>query len=287
MTHTRYSCPICGSRSAAAFVAVVLSKHEATYNQCEDCGYLYALNPHWLSEAYSSAIADTDTGLVKRNFALSAKLAAILYFNLSERGDSQCLDFAGGYGLLTRLMRDYGFNFYWHDENCTNLLATGFGADRDFQCRFVTAFEVLEHVEEPLSFIRTLMNKTGASTLVFSTLLYEDRVPDPATWWYYGFSTGQHIGFFQKRTLEFIAEKLSLRFYSSNKVHILTTKKMNRFALKISTNDIFSRLAVYLIQFRLGSRTTPDHRLMTSCSSSITDNASQSNSKQSKERVAT
>ncbi len=39
------------------------------------------------------------------------------------------LDYAGGYGVFTRLMRDIGFDFYWHDPYTQNLFANGFEKD--------------------------------------------------------------------------------------------------------------------------------------------------------------
>lgn len=69
------TCKICDSPLTQAFKTLVLGKHEATYNYCEECGFLSAENPHWLEEAYSSAIASTDTGLVARNVAIANQLA--------------------------------------------------------------------------------------------------------------------------------------------------------------------------------------------------------------------
>jgi hypothetical protein len=36
------------------------------------------------------------------------------------------LDFSGGHGILTRIMRGYGFNFFHYDESTENLFASGF-----------------------------------------------------------------------------------------------------------------------------------------------------------------
>jgi len=114
--------------------------------------------PYWLEEAYDSAIAVTDTGLVQRNIGIAGKLASMLYFSLDIRG--RCLDIAGGYGMLVRLMRDFGFDFYWEDKYCDNILAQGFEAsnlDNDFDA--VTAFEVLEHVHDPVGFVKEVMGR--------------------------------------------------------------------------------------------------------------------------------
>jgi len=114
------------------------------------------------------------------------------------------LDFAGGYGVLTRLMRDRGFDFYWQDPYCKNVFARGFEWENikgETSSGGVTAFEVLEHVPDPLGFVRSALEQARTSNLIFSTLLYEGEPPAPEKWWYYALETGQHISFFRRDTL--------------------------------------------------------------------------------------
>ena len=117
-------CPICDSERKEIFTAKILHQYEIKYFLCDNCGLLQTEEPFWLNEAYSSAIADTDTGIVARNLSISKKLTCILYFLFNKEG--KYLDIAGGYGLLTRLMRDIGFDFYWQDVYCQNIFAEGF-----------------------------------------------------------------------------------------------------------------------------------------------------------------
>lgn len=259
----KHSCPVCDSLTALAFTAKVLHKYDADYNVCSNCGYLFAVDPHWLGEAYISAIASTDTGLVKRNISISAKLAGILYFCFRERGDGCYVDIAGGYGMLTRLMRDYGFDFFWQDKYCENLLAEGFEYIKDNgQITAVTAFEVLEHIERPVEFIKNAMSEFDVDTLIFSTVLYQGSPPNPSDWWYYGFASGQHIGFFQRKTLQFIGQRLNLKLSSANNIHILSRTKVSETSLKIISGPVFSRVFVNAIQLHLGSKTAGDQTSM-------------------------
>lgn len=245
------------------FYAEVLGKYQVQYEVCNTCGYLRTPDPYWLDEAYTSAIAQTDTGLVARNIAIARKLAGVLYWVLNERGNGRYLDAAGGYGMLTRLMRDLGFDFYWNDKHCNNLLALGFDYRQSYgTCRVVTAIEVLEHVTNPVSFIEEIFAYSGADTLLFTTELYEGDPPEPDSWWYYAFSTGQHIGFFQRRTLVAIADRLGLSFTSANGIHVLSKNKVNERLLTIITGRWISRIAPWWIRKHLGSKIMTDHYFM-------------------------
>jgi hypothetical protein len=157
-----------------AFEAQVLCRHRTIYDYCHGCGFLRARNPQWLDKAYCSAVASTDTGLVMRNIDVGHKLTKILLGVLGERGQWRDCDIAGGYGMLTRLMRYYGFDFYWSDKYCDNIMARGFEYMPELgPCSAVTAIEIMEHLEDPLGFVSDGLERTKAKVFVFTTELFE------------------------------------------------------------------------------------------------------------------
>ena len=250
-------CSLCKSSRREVFSATLLKKHQVDYFYCERCGLLQTEEPFWLEEAYADAIADADTGLVARNQSIARRLSALLYFCFDKHG--KYLDTAGGYGLLTRLMRDIGFDFYWHDEYCQNLFARGFESDKlQGPVSAVTAFEVLEHIPDPLPFIGNLLRENDSSTLILTTELFAGNPPPPGEWWYYTPDTGQHVSFYQTRTLRFLANQLSLNLYSHRNVHVLTDRKLNNGIFKLLTGK-GSWLGYGWIRTRMPSRTFPDH----------------------------
>ncbi|MEY2885028.1 MAG: hypothetical protein RL490_2752 [Pseudomonadota bacterium] len=253
-------CPVCDAVMQPAFTAAVLYRHQAHYDHCSACGYLRARAPHWLDEAYADAIAITDTGLLQRNQVLARQLTA-LFGLLGTSRDAHFLDFAGGYGVLTRLMRDAGFDFHWSDKYSRNLLATGFEFNPGLApCRAVTAFEVLEHVEDPRGFVAEALAASGADIMVFSTQTY-DGPPPPRDWWYYAFETGQHIGFFRPDTLARLGQSLGLHFQSYRGVHMFSRVPQSRWRFRLAVGRLASLLA-FVIRRRRGPLTDSDHRLM-------------------------
>ena len=252
-------CSICDHVALKEFSHTILSKYESGYYYCDACGFLQTEYPHWLDEAYSSAIATADTGLVRRNIGLSKTLTVLLFLIFGRK--KKYLDVAGGCGLLTRLMRDIGFDFFWSDKYCENMFARGFeGEKHGMEFSAVTAFEVMEHVYDPLSLLTEIMSNSKTRTVIFSTELFEGKSPQPEVWWYYTFETGQHISFYQKRTLQTIADKLNLNFYSSGGIHILTDKKINMRVFQFMTiSKVASALFLVLPRF-MDSKVMTDHQ---------------------------
>lgn len=212
------TCPVCDKPRRHVFSATVLQQHRADYVHCRTCGLLQAAQPSWLTEAYESAISAVDTGVAQRNVRMSVRLGGL--YGSWFGGHGRYVDVAGGSGLLVRLLRDLGLDAYWTDPYAENLFARGFEANEHDVYTAVSAVEVLEHVEDPLTFLRKCLEDTGARALIFTTELYEGQPPD-TDWWYYQFETGQHITFMQRRTLEIIAKELQCRLMTRKAIHAL------------------------------------------------------------------
>lgn len=258
---TTTPCGICGVAAKHAFSANVLLKHHAEFYRCVNCGFLQTPSPGWLAEAYSDAIVAADTGLVDRNIKLSRVCSALFFFLFPRRG--KFLDIAGGYGLFVRIMRDIGFDFFWSDKYCANQLARGFEDAGGSGYTAITAVEVIEHVPDPLEFIRSALATSGSDSIVFTTLLYSGSVAPPPTWWYYTFDTGQHVSFFQRRTLEFMADALGLHLHTNGSVHLLTTRKISRVAYFMTTTPRLAMILSLLPRLFMRSKMVLDHQSLT------------------------
>lgn len=253
------NCKICNSTTTTAFTVKVLRKYDAEYRQCMNCGFLFSREALWLEEAYKNAITLSDTGIVQRNMQLSNSVAAVISFYFNKQ--NKFLDFAGGYGLFTRMMRDLGFNFFWKDRYCENLFAKGFEHIESSNDKFevITAFEVFEHLLDPVSEMENILSYSD--NIIFSTQLLPSPLPKPDEWWYYHFDHGQHISFYTQKSLELLAQRFDLNFYSIKGIHFLTKKKMNNVLLKmILSKPVKSFVSSYRLKFK--SRTADDSRFL-------------------------
>ena len=192
------ACRLCGGSTRPLFEKKILRRHSVWFHQCEGCGLTQTDSPTWLDEAYSEPIHGTDTGILARNLGARRVVATFLHM-AGVRGEPG-LDYAGGYGMFTRLMRDAGFDFYWMDRYAANLLARGFEWRPEIGTpRVVTALEVLEHFTKPLDEFRGIAS-LGADWIITSTELHPGTSPAPS-WPYLSVESGQHLAFYRTDTL--------------------------------------------------------------------------------------
>ncbi len=252
-------CRVCGGTTVLAFQAMVLRKHMVSYFSCPTCGFHQTEKPYWLNEAYERPINLSDTGLVARNITYSQKVSLILYFLLGRGG--RFLDFAGGYGLFTRLMRDVGFDFYWDDSFTKNMFAQGFSS-KEFEQEYqaVTAFEVFEHFSDPGREISDLLKISR--NVVFSTELFDSGRLPPRDWWYYGFGHGQHISFYSLQTMQFLAQAHGLHFSTDReRLHMFSTKPISPTRFRLLTAGSIPGAFGY-VRRHMKSKTTEDSQRM-------------------------
>ena len=212
---------ITGGGTQPLFSATILGKHEISYYRCLETGFIQTETPFWLEEAYTEAITKLDIGLLSRNVAKTEFSTRTLPL-ISPQGQ-RFLDYGGGYGIFTRLMRDAGFDFHLYDPHCKCLFAEDFKRDslqpadiERYDC--ITAWEVFEHLEDPKATLEELMQYTEC--LLFSTLLVPEPVPQVVDdWWYFTPETGQHIAFYTIDALEHLANQLGLHFISDGEAH--------------------------------------------------------------------
>lgn len=238
-------CRICEHKSIFAFKTTILGKYSASFYKCNYCGFLQSENPYWLEESYTEAINLSDTGILARNEYLR-KIVTVLTFCIFGK-DTKILDWGGGYGIMVRMLRDDGWDAYWYDEYAQNIFAKPFTKDKHKKYNLITSFELFEHLPNPLNDIEKMLNISD--NILFSTLLIPQEIPS-LDWWYYGFKHGQHISFYSKQTLKFIANKYNLNYVGTNSIHLFSKKKINLlstyFLLRLSNYGLYPLIKKWL-----------------------------------------
>ncbi len=219
-------CKICGKATEVLFKKEILTKYSVQYFQCPNCKFIQTEHPFWLNEAYKNSINVEDTGLVERNLLFAKRSSMVLFYLFNAK--NKFLDYGGGYGLFVRLMRDYGFDFFWNDPYTENIFSKGYEYELKNKKQFeaVTTFECFEHFEHPLPEIEKLLELTD--TILFSTEIFSHEAPHPELWAYYYFSHGQHISLYSLESLKMVAQKYNLHLCTNGKsFHMLSRKKKN------------------------------------------------------------
>jgi hypothetical protein len=239
-------CKICNNDSDIIFKAKILNKYDVEYYKCRHCSFIQTENPYWLEESYSNAITQLDIGLANRNYDLTKKTSLIINAFFNKKANF--IDFAGGYGLLVRLMRDNGFNFFRQDKYCDNLFAQHFDiTDASIQkFELATAFEVFEHLVNPMQEIDEILSY--ADSILFSTVLQPSDNINPSNWWYISPEIGQHIALYHYDSIKTIAHLKGLNLYSDGKyLHLLTKNKINSTLFKFLCHNKIAKLLFFLI----------------------------------------
>lgn len=197
-------CRLCGARAHFWDMKRLLSRYDVNYYLCSQCGSLQTEQPYWLDVAYDVSGLGDDMGAVQRTIDLALKTSALLD-RLRLPPKAECIDFGGGLGLFTRMMRDRGMNFLSYD-----LYAHPFFSDRHSVQTLagrtpavVTAFEVLEHFSNPAEDLEDLF-QTRPALVIATTEVYAGQDPG---WPYLAEGTGQHVFFYSRQALGHVAKR--------------------------------------------------------------------------------
>ena len=221
-------CVICGGVMQPLFEHQLLGHHNVRYERCPECGYICTESPYWLEEAYNSAIARSDIGLLSRNLRFRDLVPRVIDRSFDIHG--RFLDYGGGYGIFVRMMRDMGYDFYRYDKYCTNMFAEGFDGELPDRTKgalyeLLTAFEVMEHLVDPVAEMEQMLGLSDS--VLFSTELVPEKLD--ADWWYFAFDSGQHISFHTEDSLRRLAARFGAKLYTNGTtLHLISRRQFDK-----------------------------------------------------------
>jgi 2-polyprenyl-6-hydroxyphenyl methylase/3-demethylubiquinone-9 3-methyltransferase len=191
------------------------SGQQVPYFRCLNCRFLFTdLFDDWAIERYRAEIYNDGYSLVDPDFAErrpSANAALLLRLFGPHRDSLTLLDYGGGNGRLVELLLANGFRQAFsydplYDEG--RKPPTG-------KFRLVTAFEVVEHMPDPLAgfgdIIRYLRDD---GLLLFSTLLQPRDLDRQGLRWWYAAPRNGHISLHSAESLALLAHRHGMAFRS-------------------------------------------------------------------------
>lgn len=236
-------CKICGTSAELVFRKTILNKYDNEgYYKCPNCGFLSVKQPYWLDEAYREEKMDS-VDRMRRNLYLRNYIVKFVHKFLNS--DAVVLDFAGGEGILTRLLIDKGINCRNYDKYVKSPYSEGFNIDKlEQKYDLISAIEVMEHFADPIGEIENILNHTD--NYFFTTAIQPPE--DLENWVYLVPETGRHISLYTTNSLAYIANKFNVRFYSDsywchfftrndygNDFSIILSSKMDEKKLELKT----------------------------------------------------
>lgn len=228
----------------------------AIYSICSKCSSIQVDNPVWIERAHSKAISNLDTGLVSRSLSASRIIATLLF--LEGKKGSTGIDWGGGTGLLTRLLRDQGFRMLSYDRYSKAEHAIGFESTQlqlKEPATFMTSIECFEHLVSPIDAYKTISQ--NKQYFIFTTNVVSTPPPDPATrsWWYYVPESGQHITFISRDGMEEFRKILGFNHYVAfGDIHVMSRFKLRRITRLILSARVLRRLAILFVPEMLNKR---------------------------------
>jgi len=243
-------CPICNSICKSIFSVCIFEKDRPLY-ECQNlkCKHAHFTEVNWLEKAYSNAIVALDTGAVSRCLSLCRASASIItmFGLIHPKIDGPVIDYGGGTGLLTRLLRDLGLDSFNYDKYCRNTYAIPFEAKNGHYAA-LTMIEVLEHFVDPIAEIVSIKKRFNPEIIIATTVTRPSVINK--NWWYLTPSTGQHINFYSNQSLAIIANKIGYHILIKRNIIILFRSQkpyISKVVLSISLNVAVKQL-VYLVR---------------------------------------
>jgi len=229
-------CPVCTERSKP-LDAVDFNKSCITgssgplppsgqpiyYYLCESCGFCFAPEiarwpiSEFKSRIYNDQYIEVDPDY--KGLRPRANAAALIKGFGGQRSLIRHLDYGGGDGLLSSLLRDDG----WDSTSYDPFVDFSTGIEDLGQFNLITAYEVFEHVPNPT----TLLAEIGAllahdGMVIFSTLTSDGQIArnQRISWWYAAPRNG-HISLFSSRSLLILARSQGLSLRGSKGLFVM------------------------------------------------------------------
>jgi len=196
------------------------------YYKCDECQFIFTdffdkfSSDQWVNYVYNKEYyigVDPEYAEIRPQY--NARWFSTLL--AGKKGSIVGLDYGGGSGKTTELMRAAGWSYdCWDPFGHTDLTPGRMGT-----YNFCTSMEVFEHTPDPVGSLRSLVEKCtpGKLMIMIGTGIHDGAVSDETrlNWWYAAPRNG-HISLYSRKSLEVLAAKFGLTYVSfSMGTHLL------------------------------------------------------------------
>lgn len=169
------------------------------YHRCEHCSTIFSRAfDAWKKQDFQTYIYNEDYLLVDPEYtgARAMRAADVVCQNFSPNDNFKILDFGGGNGGLSAILREKGFQIESWDPMSDDI------APETKQFDLLLSIEVLEHSATPIetvSLMLSYLKSTG--TVLFTTLTFPEKDPSLMSHSYFAPRNG-HITIYTKSALQ-------------------------------------------------------------------------------------
>jgi hypothetical protein len=200
------------------------------YSRCSRCGFIFTNHfdlftaDQWNERVYNNEYIEADPDYEELRPRLNAQFLDLF---LSGRKNSVVgLDFGGGNGRTTELLRRRGWRFDSYDP----FGASTISADNPHTYNVASAFEVFEHLVDPVGTTSRIlqMMSTDKALIIVGTGVTDGRVDEARrlSWWYAAPRNG-HVSLYSRKSLAELADRFGLNFLSvSGGTHFMARGKL-------------------------------------------------------------
>ncbi len=194
------------------------------YRKCEYCSFLFTTDfDDFTPSDWTKYIYNDDYVKVDPDYEIVRPLlgCGFIESQFSKR-DTVGLDYGAGNGLMAATLRNHGWVYDAYDPYGTNSVHK----DRIGSYNLCSAFEVVEHMPDPVAGFKTILEMCSSDKLmiVIGTSTSDGMISNtgPLSWWYAGPRNG-HISLFSKDALRRLAARFGLTYTSfGSSTHYLT-----------------------------------------------------------------
>jgi hypothetical protein len=213
------------------------------YYKCIDCGLLFTtvfdneLPADWAryiynDEYYSKVDTDYEELRPRQSFELMTGICK----KMPASGPVRGLDYGGGNGRLSQLLKQQGIDYLTYDPYGKSDL----DESQDRKANVISAFEVLEHTANPAeTFADMLRFADDRVIFVASTQVSDGRLDSGVLGWEYIAPRSGHVTIYTRRSLQLLAQRYALDYMPVTRgLHIMSRGIP---AKKMKGNALFTR----------------------------------------------